>query len=64
MLFRSVSQSRYRGYRYDLNGTLILTSLTVSKKELFRFTPEGQLLVHSINGIIYDENGRVIGRAK
>lgn len=54
----------HRGYRYDLNGKLILTSLTVSKNELFRFSPNGALLVHSVNGIIYDENGNVIGSGK
>lgn len=53
----------HRGYRYDLNGKLILTSLTVSEKELFRFSPEGELIAHSVNGIIYDENGSVIGKA-
>lgn len=54
----------HRGYRYDLNGKLILTSLTVSKNELFRFSPNGSLLVHSVNGIIYDKNGNVIGSGK
>lgn len=61
---RSVFIYPHRGYRYDLNGNLVLTSLTVSKNELFRFTPSGQLLAHSVNGIIYDENGNMIGRAK
>lgn len=51
----------HRGYRYNLEGKLILTSLTVSKNELFRFSPEGKLIAHSINGIIYDENGNIIG---
>lgn len=54
----------HRGYRYDLDGKLILTSLTVSKNELFRFSPSGTLLAHSVNGIIYDENGNVIGSGK
>lgn len=54
----------HRGYRYDLDGKLILTSLTVSKNELFRFSPNGSLLVHSVNGVIYDENGNVIGSGK
>lgn len=54
----------HRGYRYNLAGELVLTSLTVSKTELFRFTPSGKLLVHSINGVMYDENGNEIGTAK
>lgn len=54
----------HRGYRYNLDKKLILTSLTVSKNELFRFDPSGKLIAHSINGIIYDENGNVIGRGK
>lgn len=54
----------HRGYRYNLDGKLILTSLTVSKNELFRFSPEGKLIAHSVNGIIYDENGNVIGSGK
>lgn len=54
----------HRGYRYSLDGKLILTSLTVSKNELFRFDPNGKLIAHSVKGIIYDENGRVIGRGK
>lgn len=54
----------HRGYRYDTNGKLILTSLTVSKNELFRFSPDGVLIAHSINGIVYDENGNVIGHGK
>lgn len=53
----------HRGYRYDLGGNLIITSLTVSKKEQFRFTPQGELVAHAINGIIYDENGNIIGTA-
>lgn len=61
---RDVKIFPHRGYRYDLNGKLILMSLTVSKSEQFRFTTDGDLLVHSINGIIYDENGNVIGNAK
>lgn len=54
----------HRGYRYNLDGKLILTSLTVSKNEMFRFDPDGNLIAHSINGIIYDENGKVIGSGK
>lgn len=54
----------HRGYRYNLSGKLILTSLTVSKSELFRFTPSGELLVHSINGVMYDEVGNEIGTAR
>lgn len=54
----------HRGYRYDLDGKLVLTSLTVSKSELFRFTPQGKLIAHSINGTIYDEDGNVIGSGK
>jgi len=53
----------HRGYRYNLEGKLILKSLTVSKKEQFRFTPNGKLLVHSVNGVIYDEEGKEIGTA-
>lgn len=54
----------HRGYRYNLDGKLILTSLTVSKNEQFRFSPEGKLIAHSINGVIYDENGNIIGRGQ
>lgn len=61
---KSVNVYPHRGYRYDMNGTLVLTSLTVSKEEMFRFEPNGRLIVHSVNGIIYDENGNVIGRGK
>ena len=61
---RPVNEYPHRGYRYDLSGNLVLTSLTVSKNEMFRFEPDGTLVVHSINGVIYDEQGNVIGRAK
>ena len=54
----------HRGYRYDLSGKLNLTSLSVSKNEHFRFSPEGKLIAHSINGVIYDENGNIIGHGK
>lgn len=54
----------HRGYRYDLNGNLLLKSLTVSKNEMFRFAPDGHLIAHSVNGIIYDESGNVIGSGK
>ncbi len=54
----------HRGYRYNMDGKLILTSLTVSKNEMFRFSPNGNLLAHSVNGIIYDENGEIIGKGK
>jgi hypothetical protein len=54
----------HRGYRYNLDGKLTLTSLTVSKKEMFRFTPDGALIAHSVKGITYDESGKVIGKSK
>lgn len=54
----------HRGYRYNTNGKLILTSLTVSPNEQFRFSPDGRLIAHSVNGIIYDENRNVIGKGK
>lgn len=54
----------HRGYRYNLEGKRILSSLTVSKNEMFRFDPEGNLIAHSVNNIIYDENGNVIGHGK
>lgn len=60
---RNVDLYPHRGYRYNLAGELVLTSLTVSKSELFRFTPSGELLVHSINGVMYDESGNEIGTA-
>lgn len=54
----------HRGYRYNLDGKLDLTSLSVSKNEQFRFSPDGRLIAHAKNGVIYDENGNVIGKAK
>jgi len=54
----------HRGYRYNLDGKLVSTSLSATKNELFRFDSNGKLLVHSINGVIYDENGKVIGNGK
>lgn len=54
----------HRGYRYDVNGKLILKSLVVSPNEQFRFAPGGKLIAHSKNGTIYDENGNIIGVAK
>lgn len=60
---KSVDLYPHRGYRYNLEGKLILTSLTVSKNELFRFSPQGELIAHSINGTIYDETGNIIGKA-
>lgn len=60
---KNVDVYPHRGYRYNLDGKLVVTSLTVSKNELFRFSPDGKLIVHSINGVIYDENGNVIGTA-
>ncbi len=54
----------HRGYRYDLSGSLLLKSLTVSKNEMFRFAPDGHLIAHSKNGIITDEDGNVIGSGK
>jgi hypothetical protein len=61
---KSVNIYPHRGYRYNLEGKLILSSLTVSKDEQFRFSPEGKLIVHSIKNIIYDENGKIIGFGK
>lgn len=54
----------HRGYRYNLDNQLVSTSLSVSKSELFRFDSRGKLLVHSLKGVIYDENGNVIGHGK
>lgn len=61
---RPVDVYPHRGYRYDMNGNLNLSSLTVSKNEMFRFSPEGKLIAHSINGVIYDESGNIIGHGK
>lgn len=61
---RPTNSYPHRGYRYNLDGKLDLTSLSVSKNEHYRFSPDGTLIAHSINGIIYDENNNVIGRAK
>ncbi len=61
---KNVNLFPHRGYRYNLKGKLVLTSLSVSKDEHFRFDAYGNLLAHSINGTIYDENGNVIGTAK
>lgn len=58
---KNVNLYPHRGYRYDLKGNLILTSLSVSENEHFRFDPDGNLIAHSINNVIYDEKGRVIG---
>lgn len=60
---RDVNLYPHRGYRYNLAGELVDTSLTVSRTEKFRFSPDGKLIAHSLNGIIYDENGKVIGIA-
>lgn len=54
----------HRGYRYNLDGQLVLTCLVASPSEQFRFDADGNLIAHSINGIIYDEQGNVIGRGK
>lgn len=51
----------HRGYRYNLEGKLVLTSLTIDNNEQYRFSPGGKLLAHSQNGTIYDEQGNVIG---
>jgi hypothetical protein len=61
---KSIDLFPRRGYRYDLNGKLDLTSLIVSPSEQFRFSPSGKLIAHSVNGVIYDENGNVIGTGK
>lgn len=54
----------HRGYRYNIDGKLDLTSLSVSKNEQFRFSPDGRLIAHAKNGVIYDENNNIIGKAK
>lgn len=61
---KDVNLYPHRGYRYNLQGKLILTSLSISKDEHFRFDAQGNLIAHSINGIIYDENGKKIGTSK
>lgn len=61
---KPISIYPHRGYRYNLDNQLVSTSLSVSKNELFRFDSEGKLLVHSVNGVIYDENGNVTGSGK
>ena len=61
---KNVNLYPHRGYRYNMQSKLILTSLSVSKNEHFRFDSQGNLIAHSINNIIYDENGNVIGSSK
>lgn len=58
---KDVNTYPHRGYRYNLEGKLILTCLTINNNEQYRFSPDGKLLAHSANGIIYDENGKIIG---
>lgn len=60
---RPVNLYPHRGYRYNLEGKLTAQSLTVSPTELFRFSPTGKLLIHSVNGIMYDDNGKKYGKA-
>lgn len=54
----------HRGYRYNMQGNLVLTSLSINKNEHFRFDANGNLLAHSINDVIYDENGNQIGHSR
>lgn len=54
----------HRGYRYNMQGKLILTSLSINKDEHFRFDYQGNLIAHSKNNIIYDEKGNQIGTAR
>ena len=61
---KPVSVFPHRGYRYTIDGKLNLTSLSVSPNEHYRFSPSGSLIAHSVDGIIYDENGSQIGTAK
>lgn len=61
---KPISKYPHRGYRYNLGGELVSSSLTVSKKEMFRFDARGKLIAHSVNGVIYDENGNIIGSGK
>lgn len=60
---KDVNLYPHRGYRYNLAGELVDTSLTVSRTEKYRFSPDGKLIAHSLNGVIYDENGKAIGIA-
>lgn len=52
----------HRGYRYNLQGKLVLTSLTIDNNEQYRFSPAGKLIAHSASGVIYDEQGNIIGQ--
>lgn len=61
---KNTSLYPHRGYRYNMQGKLILTSLSVSKDEHFRFDYQGNLIAHSINNVVYDENGKQIGHSK
>lgn len=61
---KPVSIFPHRGYRYNLDGGIVSSSLSVSKNESFRFDSKGKLIAHSVNGIIYDENQNVIGSGK
>ena len=54
----------HRGYRYNMQGKLILTSLSVNRDEHFRFDYHGNLIAHSINNVIYDEKGNKLGTSK
>lgn len=61
---KPVSIYPHRGYRYDMDGKLILSSLTVSKNEMFRFSPDGKLIAHSLNGVIYDEDAETLSEPR
>lgn len=60
---KNTSLYPHRGYRYNMQGKLVLTSLSINKDEHFRFDYQGNLIAHSINGIIYDEKGNQIGHS-
>ena len=61
---KNTNQYPHKGYRYNLQGKLILTSLSVSKDEHYRFDYQGNLLSHTKGNIIYDENDKQIGTTK
>ena len=61
---KNTSQYPHRGYRYNMQGKLILTSLSISKNEHYRFDYMGNLISYTKNKIIYDENGKQIGTIK
>ena len=52
-----------KSFKYDYNGNLEEVVLYITENDGYIFKPNGQMVVHWVNNVAYDINGKIIMRS-